>query len=61
MSKSLKWTERVSLQLRADMFNAFNNVNYGNRINFNMDAGAFGRFTGTEPPRQIQLNGRLTF
>lgn len=61
LSKSLKWTERVSLQLRADMFNAFNNVNYGNRINLNMDAGAFGRFTGTEPPRQIQLNGRLTF
>jgi hypothetical protein len=43
------------------MFNAFNNVNYGNRINLNMDAAAFGRFTGTEPPRNVQLNARLSF
>jgi hypothetical protein len=61
LSKNLSLTERIGLQLRADMFNAFNNVNYGNRINLNMDAAAFGRFTGTEPPRNIQLNARLSF
>jgi hypothetical protein len=60
LSKSLKLTERIAAQLRVDMFNAFNNVNYGNRLNLNLDSSAFGRFTGTEAPRNIQLNGRLT-
>jgi len=61
LSKNLKWTERVALQLRVDMFNAFNNVNYGNRLNLTLTSAAFGRFTGTEPPRNIQLNGRISF
>ncbi len=61
LSKNLKWTERVALQLRVDMFNAFNNVNYGNRLNLTMTSAAFGRFTGTEPPRNVQLNARLSF
>lgn len=61
LSKSLRLTEKVALQLRADMFNAFNNVNYGNRLNLTLTSAAFGVFTGTEPPRNIQLNARLSF
>jgi hypothetical protein len=60
LAKNLALTERVRLQLRADMFNAFNHVNF-TTINTTITAGAFGRFTGTTPARVIQLNMRLTF
>jgi hypothetical protein len=60
LAKNLAFTERVRLQLRADLFNAFNHVNYST-INTTITSAAFGRFTGTTGARVIQLNMRLTF
>jgi hypothetical protein len=52
------------LQIRAEIFNAFNNVNYGNP-NAVFGAATFGRISATNTTypnmRQIQLGGKLMF
>ncbi|MEP7274417.1 MAG: hypothetical protein ABI882_23195, partial [Acidobacteriota bacterium] len=60
IAKSLSFTERVRMQIRVDMFNAFNHTNFS-AVNTNITAAAFGRFTATLGARTMQLNGRLTF
>jgi hypothetical protein len=54
----------VRLQIRAEIFNAFNNVNYG-QPNAVFGAATFGRIsaTNTSAPnmRQIQVGGKLIF
>ncbi len=61
LSKTVGLGGPTKLQLRAEIFNVFNNVNFGN------PSGAwgtvnFGRITGTAiPMRQIQLGARLLF
>ena len=70
MSKSLAFTERIRLQIRVDMFNAFNHTSFGGAtdtngnpagLNINLDSSTFGRFTATRGARQLQFNARLTF
>ena len=70
MSKSLAFTERIRLQIRVDMFNAFNHTSFGGAtdtngipagLNTNLDSSTFGRFTATRGARQLQFNARLTF
>jgi hypothetical protein len=70
MSKNLAFTERIRLQIRVDMFNAFNHTSFGGGtdtngnpagLNINLDSSTFGRFTGTRGARQLQFNARLTF
>jgi len=60
LSKSLAFTEGIRLQLRVDMFNAFNHTSFSS-INTNLDASTFGRFIATRGARQLQFNARLTF
>jgi hypothetical protein len=60
LSKNLYVTERTRLQLRIDMFNAFNHVNYNGLI-VNPTAGNFGKLTGDRGPRTLQLSGKFTF
>jgi Carboxypeptidase regulatory-like domain len=48
------------LQVRVEMFNVFNNVNFGNP-NASFGAAAFGRITSAGSMRQIQLGGKLIF
>jgi hypothetical protein len=50
----------VRLQVRAEIFNLFNTVNYGNP-NASFGAAAFGRITSAGPMRQVQLGGKLIF
>ena len=50
----------VKLQIRAEIFNVFNTVNYGNP-NASFGAAAFGRITTAGPMRQIQIGGKLIF
>jgi len=50
----------VRLQLRAEVFNVFNTVNYGNP-NASFGAAAFGRITSAGPMRQVQLGVKLLF
>ncbi|HTV53580.1 MAG TPA: TonB-dependent receptor [Terriglobia bacterium] len=52
--------ERVTLQFRADFYNAFNHPQYDN-LNTNIASPAFGEATGDIGPRTIQLDARLSF
>jgi len=70
LSKTLAISERVGLQIRADMINAFNHTNFGPvpgagatayGIQTNINASDFGAFTSTRGARLVQFNARLTF
>jgi Carboxypeptidase regulatory-like domain/TonB dependent receptor len=60
LAKNLEFTERWRMQIRADMFNAFNHTSFSD-INMNITNTSFGLFTSTRGARTIQLNARLTF
>jgi hypothetical protein len=51
----------VRLQVRVEMFNVFNNVNYGNPGSVVNNAAAFGRITSAGAMRQVQLGAKLLF
>jgi hypothetical protein len=69
--KTTKITERTSLELRAEAYNVFNNVNFGLPDNFMTDSG-FGQITGlagassantygTAQPRILQFGAKVSF
>ncbi len=61
LSKTVPLGGDVRLQLRAEIFNAFNNVNFGNP-NGVFGSDAFGRISSVVGNmRQIQLGAKLTF
>jgi hypothetical protein len=60
VGKNFTIRENVKLQLRTDMFNAFNKVNYSNPTT-GINSSQFGQVRGTRGQRVIQLNGRLSF
>jgi hypothetical protein len=53
-------TEKVKLQLQADIFNAFNRTNFRD-MEVNLANAAFGTLTAASQPRTIQLGMKLTF
>jgi outer membrane receptor protein involved in Fe transport len=71
--KNTKLNERLSLEFRAEFFNAFNNVNFGRPDGNLADAGTtYGQITGmagasssntygTAQPRIIQFGAKLAF
>ena len=50
----------VRLQVQADFFNAFNQVNWGNPA-LNRSVAGFGTVTSANPARNIQLGARIMF
>jgi Carboxypeptidase regulatory-like domain len=50
----------MRLQIRVEVFNVFNQVNYGNP-NASFGAAAFGSITSAGSMRQVQLGGKLLF
>ena len=50
----------VRLQIRVEIFNVFNRVNYGNP-NASFGSAAFGSITSAGSMRQLQLGGKLLF
>jgi hypothetical protein len=50
----------AKFQFRAEIFNAFNNVNYGNP-NGVFNSASFGRISSAGVMRQIQLGGKIFF
>ena len=60
LSKNLKFTETIGLQIRADMFNALNHTSFST-VNSNITNSNFGRFTASRDARVVQFNMRLTF
>lgn len=64
--KYFQVTERVRLEIGAQVANLTNHPNYQPPFNMNVDAPAFGAITAMQTadsggPRQIQLTGRVTF
>jgi hypothetical protein len=63
LAKNFRPWEQMRIQFRAEMFNAFNRVQFG-RANSTFGNTAFGRVTGTAPgngPRTIQMALRVEF
>ena len=60
LAKNFNLTEKLKFQLRTDMFNALNHVNYS-RLQASINSGSFGRVRGTTGQRVMQLNGRLSW
>lgn len=58
--KDTKISERVSLQFRAEFFNAFNNVNFNNPDSTLTDS-AFGQILSAQDPRILQFALKLLF
>jgi hypothetical protein len=60
--KNGKVGERVSYEFRAEFYNAFNNVNFGNPDAGLLDgAGVFGAITSAGDPRILQMALKLKF
>jgi hypothetical protein len=57
LSKNFRLTEALRLQVRSDMFNVLNHLNYAN-INIGLNSGTFGQVRGTTGQRVVQLNAR---
>lgn len=60
LAKNFKLREQMSLQFRADMFNATNHVNY-NGPDANLSSATFGQINGAGGMRVIQLNAKVRF
>ena len=58
LSKNFRIAESVTLQIRTDMFNATNHVNY-NSPNSNLASATFGEINGAGGMRVVQLNAKL--
>ena len=61
LNKNFNFTERWRLQYRAELFNAFNNVNFSNP-GASITTPTFGRSTGTQnQQRSVQMGLKLYF
>ncbi len=58
LQKWFKFTDVLKLQFRAEMFNAFNRVNFY-APDGNLTDSSFGVISGTLPPRDIQMGLKL--
>lgn len=58
LSKNIPLRNGMRLQVRGDLFNAFNVTNFSS-LNTTITSPNFGRFTGTRGARVVQLNTRL--
>ncbi|MBO0723845.1 MAG: hypothetical protein J2P41_23675, partial [Blastocatellia bacterium] len=60
MLRNFAITERISLQFRAEFFNAFNNVNFGLPHNY-LGSSSTGQITSAGNPRILQFALKLGF
>jgi len=58
--KTIPVSKRAAIQIRAEIFNGFNNVNM-NAPNTTKESPAFGAISGAGPPRIVQLALRISF
>jgi hypothetical protein len=60
--KNIRFTETMRVQLRMEVFNVFNTVNFVQNTQFaNINSTTFGQITGTFDPRQVQFAARFEF
>jgi hypothetical protein len=60
MMKNIPLGTRLRVQIRAEVFNLFNTVNYNNP-NASFGSAGFGRITSAGSMRQGQLGAKLIF
>jgi hypothetical protein len=60
LSKDFRVTERLRVQLRGELFNAFNVANF-NAVDNVLVSPSFGRYTSAFDPRRAQLVARVVF
>jgi hypothetical protein len=60
LRKQFRISGDVRMQIQADFFNAFNNVNWGNPAT-NLSGAGFGTISSAQPARNIQLGARIMF
>ena len=62
INRNIALRERVSLDLRAELFNAFNNVQFAGP-NTDISSSSFGHIylSQVNTPRQVQFSARLKF
>ncbi|MDX1979199.1 MAG: TonB-dependent receptor [Bryobacteraceae bacterium] len=60
LSKNFRIRESMNLQIRADMFNSLNHVNY-NGPTADLNSATFGEINGAGGMRVVQLNARFTW
>jgi hypothetical protein len=60
MIKNVPLSGNVKFQIRVEMFNAFNTVNFNNP-NASFGSSSFGRISSALSMRQVQLGGKLIF
>jgi hypothetical protein len=61
LGKTTKVTENVKFSLAADFFNVLNRVNFNTPGVNLLNKTTFGVITGAQPPRRIQISGRVEF
>ncbi len=59
--RNVKLHERFDIELRAEFFNVFNNVNFFQPNNFLSSGASFGTITGASDPRILQGGVKLSF
>lgn len=59
--KNFRISENMRLQIRGELFNAFNQVNFVPGQFLDVNGTNFGRITTTFAPRVVQFAGRFTF
>ncbi len=59
--KKMKIRERLTFELRAEMFNIFNHPNFSPATAPNINNSGFGTLTTNFTAREIQFNGRIIF
>jgi len=60
VAKNWAFRERYGFQFRAELFNAFNRVNFDG-IATNVNGGGFGQLNSARLPREIQFGLKFTF
>jgi len=60
MTKNIRFTETMRLQLRGEAFNIFNHTNF-RTIGTNVTLGTYGTVTAVRDPRTIQLAAKFIF
>lgn len=68
LMKNFRFSENLSLQLRAEAFNVFNHTNLGGMngiggtgVDNGLGDGTFGQVTATHDPRIMQFSGKMYF
>ncbi|WP_031498270.1 hypothetical protein [Bryobacter aggregatus] len=58
--KNVRFTDRFGMQIRGELYNAFNQVNFGNPVN-TVTASTFGRLSSAASPRVVQFGLKLNY